>query len=163
MDTLHAYSPLQDQDSDDEERQFSSHAAAQSSSAAASAAIASRSTGLLWNTQQSRTDFSNDVNAQPPPPGTTANARRSAYFKDTSMTVRVFLVRGLFVGRKWLFPLLLACSAFGYEIAASTILNVIGDFYLAISSLDVQLFLQVIVQIRYRCASTFRGDRERLE
>lgn len=61
------------------------------------------------------------------------------------MLVRVFLVRGLFVGQRWVFPLLLACSGVGYEAAASVVLNVIGEFYLAISSMDTPLFLQASV------------------
>lgn len=63
--------------------------------------------------------------------------------QDLGMLSRVFLLRGLFVGRRWVFPALLACSAASYEVAASTILSVIGDFYLAISSMDANLFLQV--------------------
>ena len=62
------------------------------------------------------------------------------------MLVRVFFIRGLFVGRRWLFPLVLACSASSYEVAASTILQVISDFYLAVSSMDAPLFLQAGAQ-----------------
>lgn len=42
-----------------------------------------------------------------------------------------------------MFPLLLTLSAGAYEAVAATVLNVIGDFYLAISSLDAELFMQV--------------------
>lgn len=78
---------------------------------------------------------------------TTKRGPAASFFRDLSMLFRVFFVRGLFVGRRWLFPVVLVCTASGYEIAASTILNVIGDFYLAISSLDAELFLQVRVCI----------------
>ena len=68
--------------------------------------------------------------------------RPSAFVVDLSMLIRVFFVRGLFTERRWLFPLLLAVTAVGYEVAAATILNVIAEFYLAISSMDTPLFLQ---------------------
>lgn len=102
-------------------------------------------TGLLWTASGTEPAFSAACSS-----GAAAGAastapslcRPSAFVLDLSMLVRVFFVRGLFVEQRWLFPLLLACSALGYEVAASTVLNVIGEFYLAISSMDTPLFLQ---------------------
>lgn len=73
-----------------------------------------------------------------------AGQRRSpsSFFADLGMLVRVFLLRGLFVERRWVFPLILTVTATAYEVCAASILNVISDFYLAISTLDAQLFVQ---------------------
>lgn len=112
-------------------------------------------TGLLWTAPTAAPAAAAAAPSYPtPPPGDTAGAdvgadtapqKRGAgsFVEDLSMLVRVFLYRGLFSERRWLFPALLAVTAAGYEITAATILNVIGDFYLAISSLDAQLFFQV--------------------
>lgn len=100
-------------------------------------------TGLLWGTttrsERTMTQSLSTVNSA----SKHQHAENKTWLQDLSMLLRVFLVRGLFVKRRWLFPLVLACSAASYEVAASTILNVIGDFYLAISSRDASLFLQV--------------------
>lgn len=104
-----------------------------------------RRTGLLWSktmASSSSSDAEPSGSSDCPPPPPTKRGPAASFFGDLSMLLRVFFVRGLFVGRRWLFPLILACTATSYEIAASTILNVIGDFYLAISSLDAELFLQ---------------------
>lgn len=92
-------------------------------------------TGVLWGANVAVEPEGDDASSLP-------EGRRTC-IENLSMTVRVFFVRGLFVGRRWVFPLLLACTAASYEIAASTILGVIGDFYLAISSMDATLFVQV--------------------
>ncbi|CAM9949159.1 unnamed protein product, partial [Laminaria digitata] len=97
-----------------------------------------RRTGLLWTATaraSSPSSSSSPAGDDHPPPATatavaTKRGPAASFFRDLSMLFRVFFVRGLFVGRRWLFPLVLACTASGYEIAASTILNVIGDFYL---------------------------------
>ncbi|CBJ30684.1 ATP-binding cassette, sub-family D, member 4 [Ectocarpus siliculosus] len=75
-----------------------------------------------------------------------AGQRRSpsSFVADLGMLVRVFLLRGLFVERRWVFPLILTVTATAYEVCAASILNVISDFYLAISTLDAQLFVQVL-------------------
>lgn len=113
-----------------------------------------RCTGLLWTATTRRVSSSSSSpagsDAEPMTTVTTKRGPAATFFRDLSMLFRVFFVRGLFVGRRWLFPLVLACTASGYEIAASTILNVIGDFYLAISSLDADLFLQVCMYVRMR-------------
>lgn len=100
-------------------------------------------TGLLWGTttrsERMMTQTLSTVNSA----SKYQHADRKTWIQDLIMLLRVFLVRGLFVKRRWLFPLVLAASAASYEIAASTILNVIGNFYLAISSRDASLFLQV--------------------
>lgn len=107
-------------------------------------------TGLLWSACAAA-DSSNPALSGP---ACSSSARCNAaagsgccrgtrsFVPDLSMLVRVFFVRGLFLEQRWLFPLVLACSAVSYEVAASTILSVISDFYLAISSMDAQLFLQ---------------------
>lgn len=91
-------------------------------------------TGLIWPT--SRPSLAVLVAARQPAPTATA-------FRDIKTLLRVFFVRGLFVGGRWAFPLLLAISAGAYETAAATVMNVIGDFYYAISSMNSHLFLQV--------------------
>lgn len=85
--------------------------------------------GLLW--------------PPPPPPRPRPPATKAGGAHNLIMLLRVFFVRGLFTDKRWLFPLLLAVSAGAYEAVAATVLNVIGDFYMAISSLDAELFLQV--------------------
>ncbi|CAM9546170.1 unnamed protein product, partial [Ectocarpus sp. 12 AP-2014] len=119
---------------------------------------ATRRTGLLWlnsggaaipgcdgvpaaaNTDQCRGGETTAAAAS------AAGQRRSSssFFADLSMLVRVFLLRGLFVERRWVFPLILTVTATAYEVCAASILNVISDFYLAISTLDAQLFVQVL-------------------
>ena len=122
-----------------------------------------RRTGLLWTATTRGSSLSSPPSASAaeptggdhsPPAVATKRGPAASFFRDLSMLFRVFFVRGLFVGRRWLFPLVLACTASSYEIAASTILNVIGDFYLAISSLDAELFLQVL---NIRCVYTIRA------
>lgn len=106
-------------------------------------------TGLLWGT----TTRSERMLTRALSAGNSSTKHQhidnKTWLQDLIMLLRVFLVRGLFVKRRWLFPLLLACSAASYEVAASTILNVIGDFYLAISSRDASLFLQVNILPRH--------------
>lgn len=72
-----------------------------------------------------------------------SSSSRPTAVRDVKMLLRVFFVQGLFVGGRWRFPLLLALTAGGYEAVATTVLDVVGDFYMAISSLDAQLFVQV--------------------
>lgn len=108
-------------------------------------------TGLLWTAPAaparaapgSRTSAPDGAGAGVGAGGA-GNPKRStgSFVADLSMLVRVFLYRGLLSERRWLFPMLLAVTAAGYEITAATILNVIGDFYLAISSMDTVLFFQ---------------------
>lgn len=112
-----------------------------------SGSIGTKRTGLLWTAGASRSKppfsaYSSGAAADAAPPTAPSFCRPSAFVLDLSMLVRVFFVRGLFIEQRWLFPLLLACTAVGYEVAASTVLNVIGEFYLAISSMDTPLFLQ---------------------
>lgn len=111
----------------------------------------SQRTGLLWSKPQPNpgaadaddpTDSATPLGASPKPWCTFTT---NTLTKDVSMMLRVFFVHGLFVDRRWVFPLLLACSAGCYEAAAATILNVISDFYLAISSQNAGLFLTVCV------------------
>lgn len=104
----------------------------------------SQRTGLLWSKHPNATD---DQTTDSTPPLDASPNRctptSSALSRDVSMVVRVFFLRGFFVDRRWVFPLLLACSAGCYEAAAATILNVISDFYVAITSMDATLFLRV--------------------
>lgn len=93
--------------------------------------------GLLWST------FSASDVADSTKHGAAAAAADSSGRRNLLMLFRVFFVRGLLVDKRWVFPLLLAVSAGAYEAVAATILDVIGDFYMAISSLDAHLFLQV--------------------
>lgn len=103
-------------------------------------------TGLLWTAAPAGAPSSSGGTAAAAADSSASIASRlflpSSFVLDLSMLVRVFFYRGLFVGQRWLFPLLLATSAVAYEVAASTILNVIGEFYLAISSMNTPLFLQ---------------------
>lgn len=95
-------------------------------------------TGLIWPTARSSVGVSA---ARPPAPTATA-------LRDAWTLIRVFFVRGLFVSGRWIFPLLLAISAGAYEAAAATVMNVIGDFYFAISSMNSALFLEVSLCVR---------------
>lgn len=108
--------------------------------------VSRKRTGLLWSSGDAFSAACGSgaaVAAVATPPTTAPHlCRPSAFVLDLSMLVRVFFVRGLFIEQRWLFPLLLAGTAVGYEVAASTVLNVIGEFYLAISSMDTPLFLQ---------------------
>jgi hypothetical protein len=45
---------------------------------------------------------------------------------------------------RWFFPFLLLGAACGYEAAATEIMDVIGDFYYAISDLDFGMFLDTL-------------------
>lgn len=117
-----------------------------SGSISSSSSITKR-TGLLWTAASGATrgkPFSACSASAAAGAASTAPrlCRPSAFVLDLGMLVRVFFVRGLFVEQRWLFPVLLAAFAIGYEAAASTILSVIGEFYLAISSSDTALFLQ---------------------
>ncbi|CAN0196610.1 unnamed protein product [Ectocarpus sp. 13 AM-2016] len=117
-----------------------------------------RRTGLLWwNSGAAATPGCNAVPAAAStdrcrgeePTAAAASAagqgrNPSSFFADLDMLVRVFLVRGLFVERRWVFPLILTVTATAYEVCAASILNVISEFYLAISTLDAQLFVQVL-------------------
>lgn len=91
-------------------------------------------TGLIWPTARSSVGMS--AAARPPAPTATA-------FRDVGTLVRVFFIHGLFVRQRWMFPLLLAICAGAYEAAAATVMDVIGDFYFAISSMQADLFLRV--------------------
>ncbi|CAM9542990.1 unnamed protein product, partial [Scytosiphon promiscuus] len=114
-------------------------------------------TGLLWTATAAPAPASDD----PAPPSDGAGADASAYAygstpasarmqskgsfaEDLSMLLRVFLYRGLLSERRWVFPLALAVTAASYEITAATILNVIGDFYLAISFFSGFSFIEVL-------------------
>ncbi|KAG5181512.1 ABC transporter transmembrane region 2-domain-containing protein [Tribonema minus] len=57
---------------------------------------------------------------------------------------RICFWHGLLRDRRWCLPLLLVTLAITYEVAASFIMTVIGDFYLAVSSQDWQLFMNVL-------------------
>ncbi|CAM9719917.1 unnamed protein product, partial [Choristocarpus tenellus] len=70
---------------------------------------------------------------------------RWSVLRDIAIAVRVFFWCGLFVNGQWRFPLLLACSAASYEVVASTVMNIIGDFYEAISSQDADLFVKQVL------------------
>lgn len=117
---------------------------------------ARRRTGLLWLNSGAAIPGCDAVAAAAAAASTnprrgretsTAGKRRSpsSFFADLGMLVRVFLLRGLFVERRWVFPLILTVTATAYEVCAASILNVISDFYLAISTLDAQLFVQASV------------------
>lgn len=98
------------------------------------------SRGLLWSTFSGSLAFDGGADLGKP---SAVAAAASTGRRNLLMLFRVFFVRGLFVDQRWVFSLLLAVSAGAYEAVAATVLNVIGDFYMAISSLDAHLFLQV--------------------
>lgn len=112
------------------------------SSSSISSGSTTKRTGLLWSTIPALPGPARSSAAGAPAGAAGCCRGPSSFVPDVSMLVRVFLVRGLFVEQRWLFPMVLACSAVSYEVAASTILSVISDFYLAISSMDAELFLQ---------------------
>lgn len=63
---------------------------------------------------------------------------------DAHTASRIAVRQSLFRGRRWGLPLLLLLLAITYEVAASFIMYVISDFYLAVSSQDLPLFLTVL-------------------